>query len=159
MFSEYDPRTIAELVEADARRRHAVNPRVVEQPELIPAEAVEIVPAEIRPVEVQLLERRRRTQSRRQVRRVLRVGARRHRRSSASAGPHGFQLDRANHVPLTRDAVAAAPVLPRAAEPVASSCCRHDERLAGRAVADERIEAELILDAAPSGTACIASRG
>ena len=46
----------AELFEARARRRNAVDPRVVEHPELILGEAIEILPAEPGAVQVHFVE-------------------------------------------------------------------------------------------------------
>ena len=46
-----------QLGEPDARGWHAVNLRVIEQPELILREAIEVVAAEKGPIQVQLVER------------------------------------------------------------------------------------------------------
>ena len=56
MLNEYEPRAIASSLEAHARRRHAVDARVVEHPELILGEAIEIAAAEPGAVQVNLLE-------------------------------------------------------------------------------------------------------
>ena len=45
-----------QIVEPHARRGHAVNARVVEQPELVPAEPIEVLPTEVAAVEVHFLE-------------------------------------------------------------------------------------------------------
>ena len=47
-----------QLAEPHARRRHAVDPRVVEHAELILGEAIEVAPAEPGAVQVHLVERR-----------------------------------------------------------------------------------------------------
>ena len=54
MLNEYEPRS-SQLSETHARRRHAVNPGVIEQAELVLREPIEVVAAEPGAIQVQLL--------------------------------------------------------------------------------------------------------
>ena len=80
---------------------------------------------------------------------VLRVGPRRGRRRRRFAGlaqPPWLPDAAAEPGAVQQQAVAAAPILPRAAEPLGHRARRHVEGLGGRAVSDVAVEPELILE-------------
>ena len=93
-----------QLAEAHAGRRHAMDPRVVEQPELVLREPIQIAPAEPRAVQVNLLKRVEieitRQCSAWCISRTSWETSSPRQPPQVDRKPHGFQVARPNHVPF-----------------------------------------------------------
>ena len=131
-----------------AGRRHAVNPGVVEHPELILRESIEVAAAEPGAIQMDLVKDLE-VEVARQARGVLSIGASAGRIARAVRRPRQSPaLPRRAHEPgaVQQQTVAAAPVLPGAADAVGDGARRDGERLVGGAIAHVCVESKLVLE-------------